>query len=74
MSEEYLKHGMGDGKEGGKCWGHKRVAAGAHLRTPWTFEPAKRPDERADYCLDSIDGAHYCDFQHLQEGQLNILP
>ena len=30
----------------------QRVAAGAHLPTPWLFEPAKRPDERADYCLD----------------------
>ena len=30
----------------------KRVAAGAHLPTPWLFEPAKRPDDRADYCLD----------------------
>ena len=29
----------------------KRVAAGAHLPTPWLFEPAKRPDEKADYCL-----------------------
>ena len=28
----------------------KRVAAGAHLPTPWLFEPAKRPDDRADYC------------------------
>ena len=28
------------------------VAAGAHLSTPWVFEPAKRPDDRADYCLD----------------------
>ena len=27
----------------------KRVAAGAHLPTPWLFEPAKRPDDRADY-------------------------
>ena len=27
----------------------KRVAAGAHLPTPWFFEPAKRPDDRADY-------------------------
>ena len=24
----------------------KRVAAGAHLSTPWLFEPAKRPDDR----------------------------
>ena len=30
----------------------KRVAAGAHLSTPWLFAPAKRPDDRADYCLD----------------------
>ena len=30
----------------------KRVAAGAHLQTPWLFELAKRPDDRADYCLD----------------------
>ena len=29
----------------------KRVAARAHLPTPWLFEPAKRPDDRADYCL-----------------------
>ena len=30
----------------------KRVAAGAHLPTPWLFEPARRPGDRADYCLD----------------------
>ena len=30
----------------------KRVAAGAHLPTPWFFESAKRPHDRADYCLD----------------------
>ena len=30
----------------------KRVAAGAHLPTPSLFEPAKRTDDRADYCLD----------------------
>ena len=30
----------------------KRVAAGAHIPTPWLFEPAKRPDDAADYCLD----------------------
>ena len=30
----------------------KRVAAGAHLPTPWFFETAKRLDDRADYCLD----------------------
>ena len=30
----------------------KRVAAGAPLLTPWLFEPAKRLDDKADYCLD----------------------
>ena len=30
----------------------KRVAAEAHLPTPWLFEPVKRPDDRANYCLD----------------------
>ena len=30
----------------------KRVAAVAHLPTPWLFELAKHPDDRADYCLD----------------------
>ena len=30
----------------------KRVAAGAHLLTPWIFKPARRPDDKADYCLD----------------------
>ena len=30
----------------------QRVAAGAHLPTPWLFEPAERPDVKADYCLD----------------------
>ena len=29
----------------------KRGAAGAHLPTPWLFEPAKCPDDRADYYL-----------------------
>ena len=29
-----------------------RVAAGAHHPTPWIFEPVKRPDDSADYCLD----------------------
>ena len=31
----------------------KRVAAGAHLPTLWLFELTKRPDDRADYCLES---------------------
>ena len=41
-----------------KCresWGQKtalkRVAAGAPLSTPWLFEPAKHPHDRAGYCL-----------------------
>ena len=29
----------------------KRVAVGAHFLTPWVFEPVKRLDDRADYCL-----------------------
>ena len=29
----------------------KRAAAGAHLLTHWRFEPAKRPEDRADYCF-----------------------
>ena len=39
----------GKGKLG--TYAMKRVAAGAHLPTPWLFEPAKRPDDRADYYL-----------------------
>ena len=31
----------------------KRVAAGDHL-TPWLLEPAKRPEDRADYCLKTM--------------------
>ena len=31
----------------------KRVAGGAHLPTPWLFEPAKCPTNKADYFLDS---------------------
>ena len=29
----------------------KRIAAGAHLPTLWLFEPAKRPDDTADYTV-----------------------
>ena len=29
----------------------KRVAAAVHFPSPWLFEPAKRPDDRADNCL-----------------------
>ena len=30
----------------------KRVAAGAHLPTPWLFEPAKHPNDTVNYCPD----------------------
>ena len=46
----------------------KRVAAGAHLRTPWLFEPAERPDDRTDYCLDCSflpSASTRCSFLHL---------
>ena len=33
------------GKLGARLHAMKRVAAGAHLPTPWLFEPAKRPDK-----------------------------
>ena len=33
----------------------KRVAAGTHRPTSWLCEPAKRPNDRADYCLDNND-------------------
>ena len=36
----------------------KRVAAGAHLPTAWFFEPAKRPDDRADYYLEIAGSRH----------------
>ena len=42
-----------DKKKEGKLRAYvmKRVAAGADLPTPWLFAPAKRPDDRDDYCL-----------------------
>ena len=43
----------------------KRVAAGAHLPSPWLFEPAKRPDDRTDY----FPG---CSFLQLCEHQLLV--
>ena len=41
-------HAVGKKDEVGGSYAMKRLAAGAHLPTPWLFEPAKRPDE---YCL-----------------------
>ena len=47
---EILK--VGDGRLGEVgSYAMKRVAAGAHLPTPSLFEPAKRPDDRADSLL-----------------------
>ena len=40
-----------EGKEKLGAHAMKRVAAGAHLPTPWIFEPAERPDDSTDYCL-----------------------
>ena len=47
-----LEKAMKRGKEKMGAYAMKRVAAGAHLRTLWLLEPAKLPDDRADYCLD----------------------
>ena len=46
----YMK-GKSKGKLGANAM--KRVAAGDHFPIPWLgiFEPAKRPDDRVDYCL-----------------------
>ena len=41
----------------------KSVAAGAHLPTPCLFEPAKRPDERAEYCLGNYRLTYNCQLQ-----------
>ena len=47
-------HWVNTNKKEGKIGANaiKRIAAGAHLPTPWLFEPAKRPYDRADYGLD----------------------
>ena len=34
----------------------QRVAEGAHLSTPRFFEPAKRPDDRADWAIGRMVG------------------
>ena len=39
----------------------KRVA-GAHLPNHWLFEPVKRPDDRAEYCLDCKDVENWMDW------------
>ena len=46
-----------EGKLG--AYAMKRVAAGTHLPTPWLFEPAKRPDDRADYYLEISRGGNF---------------
>ena len=45
---DQVRKGKGEGKLGE--YATKRVAAGVHFPTPWLFEPAKRPDDRAVYC------------------------
>ena len=53
-----LDHLTGKRKEGKLgTYAMERVAAGSQLPTPWLFKPAKRSDDRADYCLD-------CSFLH----------
>ena len=34
------------------AYAFKRVASGAHLSTRFLLKPAKRSDNKADYCLD----------------------
>ena len=52
-TRRFAMKALGGKKEKGKLGAYniKRVAAGAHLPTPWLFEPAKRLEDRADYCL-----------------------
>ena len=50
--EDRLETILGEGKEKLETYAMTRVVAGAHLPTPWLFESAKRPDDRANYCLD----------------------
>ena len=45
-----MDYHIGKGKLGANAMKH--VAVGAHLPTPWLFEPAKHSDDRVDY-LDS---------------------
>ena len=47
-----LPASVGNEKECLGAYAMERVAAGAHPPTTWLFEPAKRPDDTADYCLD----------------------
>ena len=42
-----------------KAYAKKRIAAGAHLPTPWRFEPVKHPDDRTNYCLDTLHTLHF---------------
>ena len=51
--ESWKKNGRKKKKKKGKleAYAMKRVTAGAHLSTPWLFEPARRPDDRSDYYM-----------------------
>ena len=46
-----LGNGIQKRKKKVRAYDMKRVAAGAHLPTLWLFVPAKRSDDRTDYCL-----------------------
>ena len=53
MMFQYSAIGGINEKRKGKlgAYAMRRVAAGADLPTPWLFELAKRPGDRANYCL-----------------------
>ena len=41
----------------------KRVAANAHVPTPWLFKPTKLPDDTTYYCLD-YSFRYQCDIRY----------
>ena len=51
LSNLACKYVTGKGKLGANAM---NVAAGAHLPNPWLFEPAERPDDRADWLLAGV--------------------
>ena len=50
LSNFHITDPHNEGKLGANAM--ERVAASVYLPTPWLFEPTKRPDDRADYCLE----------------------
>ena len=69
-------HPLGNRKFG--TYTMKRVAAGALLPTPWLFDPAKRSDDRADYCLVSraiflsMNGVHNVGVSSVYMGKMGL--